>query len=190
MKSAASPRNETTKLSALATGLRLMITAAPKISITKEKVQKRNGDMLIADCGSESRGSAAQSLTCDLWSLTSFFGVPFQDHAVHDAADLEQFLFMVDHVFASEASDGVIFPQINCLFRANFLTHAAVNAADHIDIECVGKFFDLGEAIGRRNLGGDNFDCARRANEFTQLTGDAADPAVGIAHQGGRAAVM
>ena len=56
MKSAARPRNETTRLSALATGLRLMTTAAPKISISSAKIQNRNGDisdceLRIADCG-------------------------------------------------------------------------------------------------------------------------------------------
>src|SRR5881397_2696385 len=43
--SAASPRNETTKLRALATGLRLRTTAAPKISVISAKIQKRNGDI-------------------------------------------------------------------------------------------------------------------------------------------------
>src|SRR4030095_16228366 len=47
MKSAASPRKETTRLSALATGLRLMITAAPKISIKAEAIQKKKGDILV-----------------------------------------------------------------------------------------------------------------------------------------------
>jgi hypothetical protein len=38
---AESPRKQTTKLSALAIGLRLMTTAAPKTSITIAKSQKR-----------------------------------------------------------------------------------------------------------------------------------------------------
>ena len=46
MKSAASPRKETTRLSALATGLRLMMTAAPKTSMSAEAIQKKEGDMV------------------------------------------------------------------------------------------------------------------------------------------------
>src|SRR4029453_8012737 len=45
MKSAARPRNDMTKLRALATGLRLRTTAAPKINVSKAKIQNRNGDM-------------------------------------------------------------------------------------------------------------------------------------------------
>src|SRR6266481_8866807 len=45
MKSAANPRNETTRLSALATGLRLTTTAAPKISVISAKTQNKNGDI-------------------------------------------------------------------------------------------------------------------------------------------------
>src|SRR5438552_9499295 len=45
MNSAARPRNATTKLRALATGLRLMTTAAPKINVSKAKTQNRNGDI-------------------------------------------------------------------------------------------------------------------------------------------------
>src|SRR5262249_43254990 len=52
MNSAARPRNDTTKLRALATGLRLMTTAAPKISVNNEKIQNRNGGM---ERGSEFR---------------------------------------------------------------------------------------------------------------------------------------
>src|SRR2546423_15300041 len=45
MNSAASPRNETTRLRALATGLRLRTTAAPKITVSAAKIQKRKGDI-------------------------------------------------------------------------------------------------------------------------------------------------
>src|SRR6266571_3646357 len=45
MKRAANPRKETTRLSALATGLRLTTTAAPKISISNAKIQNRMGDI-------------------------------------------------------------------------------------------------------------------------------------------------
>ncbi len=56
MKSAARPRKETTRLSALATGLRLATTATPKTSINSAKAQNKSGDIIdcglrIADCG-------------------------------------------------------------------------------------------------------------------------------------------
>src|SRR2546429_1876124 len=45
MNSAERPMKQTTRLSALAMGLRLITTAAPKTSITKAKSQKRMGDI-------------------------------------------------------------------------------------------------------------------------------------------------
>jgi hypothetical protein len=45
MNSADSPRNETARLSALATGLRLRTTAAPNITVSTAKIQKRKGDI-------------------------------------------------------------------------------------------------------------------------------------------------
>ena len=53
MKSAARPRKETTRLSALAMGLRLITTAAPKTSMSNAKIQKRKGGIIkleIGDC--------------------------------------------------------------------------------------------------------------------------------------------
>jgi hypothetical protein len=47
MNNAARPRNDTTKLNALATGLRLMTTAAPKITVSNAKIQNRNGDISL-----------------------------------------------------------------------------------------------------------------------------------------------
>src|SRR5450432_1958058 len=47
MKSAASPRKETTRLSALAIGLRLMMTAAPKTSMSVAAAQKKKGDIIV-----------------------------------------------------------------------------------------------------------------------------------------------
>jgi hypothetical protein len=77
MKSAARPRNDMTKLSALATGLRLRTTAAPKINVSKAKIQNRNGDISL---NFESRIS-------NLEFAGSFLLVPFQHHVVHHSAD-------------------------------------------------------------------------------------------------------
>src|SRR6266404_835701 len=130
INSAASAKNETTRLSALATGLRLMMTAAPKTSIIKAKIQNKNGDM-----------------TFNFEFGESLLFVPFQNDSVHNPADLEQFVFVMHHVFACESGDGVIFSQINRLFGADFLAHPAKNAAHHIDIEFFRVFFHLGETI-------------------------------------------
>jgi hypothetical protein len=45
MKSVDNPRNETTRLSALATGFRLMTTATPKITVSSAKIQNKHGDI-------------------------------------------------------------------------------------------------------------------------------------------------
>src|SRR4029453_2232059 len=146
MNSAERPRNETTRLSALATGLRLTMTAPPKINISTAKVQKRNGGI---------------SLNFEFVGL--FLLVPFQHYAVHDAADLKELLLVMHHVGAGESSDGVVFPQKNGLLGANLLTHPTKNAADHVDIEFLGVFLNFGEAIDRRNFTGNNFDRTRPA---------------------------
>src|SRR5260370_2777259 len=62
MNRAASARNETTRLSALATGLRLMTTAAPNTSIIKAKIQKRNGGIFLRGHPERSEGSLTSSL--------------------------------------------------------------------------------------------------------------------------------
>jgi hypothetical protein len=77
----------------------------------------------------------------------SLFRVPFQDDAVHHAADLQQFVLVMHHLFASEAGNGVIFSEENRLLGANLFAHAAVNAANHVDVEFIRIFLDLGEAI-------------------------------------------
>src|SRR5712691_7839487 len=94
------------------------------------------------------------------------------------------------HVLASEAGDGVIFAQENCLFRTNFLAHAAEDAAYHIDIEFLRIFFDFGKSVGRWNFARNDFNGAWRTNEFAELASDAAHASVRIAHQRWRTAIM
>src|SRR5262249_23969621 len=128
------------------------------------------------------------NICLNLWLL--LFLVPFQHDSVHNAADLEQFLFVMHHLRASESGDGVILAQKNRLLRTNFFAHPAENAADHVDIECFGIFLDFGEAIGGRNFPRNNLDRAWRTNEFTYLTCDTPHTARLISHQGGGAAVL
>src|SRR5205823_6353448 len=179
MNSAASPRKETTRLSALATGLRLTTTATPKISINNAKTQNSNGGI-------------RRNFQFGIWNFESgsFLLFPFQHDAVHHAADFEKFFFVVHHLRARKTSDRVVFPQKNRLLGTDLFAHAAENAAGHVDIEFFRIFFDFGETVGRRNFAGNNFDHARRANKFAELTGHAAHAAISIAHKRWRTAIM
>src|SRR5215471_3114508 len=109
---------------------------------------------------------------------------------MHHAADLEQFVLVMHHVFASETRNRVIFSQKNRLLRTNFLAHPAKNAANHVYIKFFRVFLDLGEAIVPGNFTGNNLYRARRTNEFAKLASNAADPAVSVANERWRAAVM
>src|SRR5206468_3113455 len=154
---AESPRNETTRLRALATGLRLMTTAAPKISVISAKIQKRNGDIgYWSDGVMDFWSNGVMELRflptlhyskSPLFQRGSFLLVPLQHHALDNPADFEQLFFVMHHFRAREAGDGIIFPQKNRLLGANLLAHPAENAADHVDIELLGIFLDFGEAI-------------------------------------------
>src|SRR2546423_9433462 len=90
MNSADSPRNETTRLRALATGLRLRTTAAPKITVSAAKIQKRKADISQATdehrsnhrCKSESKNPCLSVLIrVNPWLL--LFLIPFEHHPVH-----------------------------------------------------------------------------------------------------------
>src|SRR6266702_2902118 len=82
----------------------------------------------------------------------SFLLVPFQDNAVHHAADFQQLFLVVHHISPRESSDGVVFAQKNRLLGTDLLAHSAENAADHVDIEFLGVFFFFGEAVRRPNF--------------------------------------
>src|SRR5438094_2251185 len=157
MKSPARPRKETTRLNALATGLRLMTTATPKTSMSSEKIQKKNAD--ITQLNSELRIS-----NFDFGG--SFIFVPFQNNAVHHTADFQQLVFVMHHLSAVESGNGIILAEINSLFGTNLLAHTAENAADHVDIEFFGIFFDLREPVCRRNFARNDFDGAWWTNEL------------------------
>src|SRR5881392_3657559 len=94
------------------------------------------------------------------------------------------------HISARESSDGVLLAQKNRLLRTDLLAHPAENAANHVNIEFLWIFFDFGEPVCRRNLAWNNFDRARRTDEFAQLTGNAAHTPVRIPHKRGRAPIM
>src|SRR6266516_4735242 len=70
--------------------------------------------------------------------FVSFLLVPFQDNAVHHAADFQQLFLVVHHISSRESSDGVVFAQKNRLLGTDLLAHSAENAADHVDIVFLG----------------------------------------------------
>src|SRR5205085_5477627 len=94
------------------------------------------------------------------------------------------------HVGAVVAGYGVIFPEINGLLRANLLAHAAVDAADHVDIEFLRELFHLGEAVLLGKLPGNDLDGARGTDEFAELASHAADSSGIVPDQSRRAAIM
>src|SRR5437762_11834467 len=131
MKSPARPRKETTRLRALATGLRLMTTATPKTSMSSEKIQKRNAD--ITQLNFEPRIS---NFEFD----SSFLFVPFQNNAVHHASDFHQLVFVIHHLSAGDSSNRMSFATINSLFGTELLAHTAEHAADHVDLDLLEIF--------------------------------------------------
>ena len=56
-----------------------------------------------------------------------------------------QLLLVVHHLGAREAGDGVVFAQKDRLLRADFFAHAAVDAADHVDVEFLRALLDFGQ---------------------------------------------
>src|SRR5436190_5551688 len=200
MNKAESPRKQTTRLSALAIGLRLITTSAPKTSITMAKSQNRKEGIKLSGLtewrsngvlGERKRACHfSDTPTLHYTSIWLLLLIPLQNDTVHYAADLEQLFLVVHHFRTSEPGNGIIFAQKDCLLGANLLTHPAENAANHVNIELARILLDFAEATFGRNFARFDFDGAWRANEFAQLTGDAADAPRLVFHQGGCAAVM
>src|SRR5436309_15849531 len=177
MNSAASPRNETTRLSALATGLRLMTTAAPKINVISAKTQNKNDDIIDCRLGIEtrslpslarrypsrlcllSRRSLASAADCGK-KTSLFFLVPFQDNTVHYSADFEQLLLVMHHFRARESGDGIVFAQKDRLLGTNLFAHPAENAADHIYLVCRLLLEKKKEGINGKNFTRNNIHYA------------------------------
>ena len=51
------------------------------------------------------------------------------------------------HLLTGVAGNGVIFAQENRLLGTNLFAHAAVDAADHVDVEFLGIFFHFGKPV-------------------------------------------
>src|SRR5437764_5390100 len=123
MNSADNPRNETTRLSALATGFRLSTTAPPKISVSTAKIQNRKGDISQAtdEHGPNTDVNRNPKIRDYPWLL--FFFIPFQYHAMHYSADLEEFLFVMHHVGTRQARYRIFCADKNTVRRANFCSN-------------------------------------------------------------------
>src|SRR3954451_11806265 len=113
--------NETTRQRALATGLRLTTTPMPKASVSAAKNQKSGLNMAL------------------------FLRVPLMHEPGPDAAELVQFLFVMNHLGARGSGDRVILAQEDRLLRADLFAQPAKNAARHVDVEALGEFLDFGE---------------------------------------------
>src|SRR4051812_28831675 len=109
-KRAARPRKQTTKLSALVTGLRLTTTINPKTSMIPAKVQKSAG------------------------AIALFLFVPLVDQPGHDPAKLVKLFLIMDHLRPAQPGNRIIFPQKDGLLWTDLFTQAAVDASDHVDL--------------------------------------------------------
>src|SRR6187401_1768468 len=122
-KRAARPRKLTTSESALATGLRFTTTETPKTSIIRAKIQKSIGDINRA---------------CLLLEW-----VPLLHQSIEDSTQFVELLFVVNHFGTRGPGNGVVFPQEDGLLGTDLFAHAAVDAADHVDLELLRALLDL-----------------------------------------------
>src|SRR5205809_7740459 len=74
---------------------------------------------------------------CFLLLLLLLFGLvfPLLDAVVVDAAEREEFFFVVNHLLPARAGQRVIFHQEDGFFGTNLLAITAEDAAEHIDLE-------------------------------------------------------
>src|SRR3954470_22665024 len=150
---------ETTRLRALATGLRFTITPRAKISVKAAKNQKRGVNIVL------------------------FLRVPLVYEARPNAAQLIELLLIVHHLRTACPGDRVILAEKDRLFRADLFAHPAENASGHVDVELLGKLLHLRKTSFRRDLSRLDPDATRRTNEFTKLARHAPLPAVLVGHE-------
>src|ERR1700730_2207804 len=156
--SEARARKQTTKLSALFTGLRQMMTINPKSNMIAEKVQNSGG------------------------AIRSLLLVPLIDQAGHRSAQFIQALFVVHHFCSGKPGDGVILSQKNGLFRTDFFAEPAIDAANHVNFELFWKFLYLPPTILFRYFSGLDGDRSGRTNKFAELTGHTSFPTIVIVY--------
>src|SRR5438552_19028344 len=64
--------------------------------------------------------------------------LPLADLVQMDAAQRQQFFFVINQFFSRRARERVIFHQENGFFGADFLAIAAKDAAQHVDLKLLG----------------------------------------------------
>ena len=137
-------------------------------------IQKSTGDM---------NGNGLGKFGLLLW-------VPLVNEVRHGASQFIEFGFVVNHLGAALARDGVIFPEVDRLLGADFLTHPAVDAANHVNLELLRKLFDLREFAFCGQFAGRDFDGAWWADEFAELTGHATLAVVFVFNESRSASVV
>ena len=70
----------------------------------------------------------------------------------------------------------MLLSQVYRLLRADFLAHAAVNAAQHVDVELPWPLFHVGMPIASRNRSWRDPDGPGRTDKFTKLAGNTLFP--------------
>src|SRR5688572_30158424 len=94
--------------------------------------------------------------------------IPLVDEAVEHAAQFIKLRLVMHHLLAGDAGDRVILAEEDGLLGTDFLAHAAVDAADHVDLELLRPLLDLRPLRVRGDFLGSNGDGAWWADEFTQ----------------------
>src|SRR5262249_36063474 len=121
--------------------------------------------------------------------LGGFLLVPLEVLIRQRAAELVEPGLVVHHLLPRVAAHGILVLQEDRLLGAHLLAHAAVDAAEHVDLEFPRRLLDVIGRRARRNLARRDPNRLRRTDEFTKLTRDALLAAVRILHQGRHAAI-
>ena len=116
--------------------------------------------------------------------------IPFVHESDALAADFVEAIFVVHHFLAAGAGDDVVGAEIDGLLGADFLAHAAVDAADHVDIKFLRAFLNLGPFIIAGDFTRRDFDGLGRADEFAKLTGNTTLAIEFVGDEGGCATVV
>src|ERR1039458_3595996 len=80
--------------------------------------------------------------------------VPLVDGFGQRAAQFVKLGLVVDHFSAAEAGDRVVLEQEDGFLGTDFFAQAAIDAADHVDVEGLRRLLDLGKGGIERDFTG------------------------------------
>ena len=102
----------------------------------------------------------------------------------------QQLLLVVNHLSPAQPGERVVALEENGLLRTDFLTEAAEDAPEHVDLEFLGHLLRIA-TVGGLSLGAGrrDLDGLGRTHEFAKLARDALGVALLILHEIGRAAI-